>query len=153
MTDDQLIESLRARVAELEALPGNVLARQLEKLEAERDALAAELKALREHEPFCWTTYPPSGRYSKCKAEVDLWERNSWTIVPLYARPVPAEPVNARLLDTLKKCRDQFQRYVEHHLDKGDYDKAAANESFAWLANAAISEAEKQPTEAGYEND
>ncbi|HQL10199.1 MAG TPA: hypothetical protein PLE35_11410, partial [Lentisphaeria bacterium] len=72
MTDDQLIESLRARVAELEALPGNVLARQLEKLEAERDALAAELKALREHEPFCWTTYPPSGRYSKCKAEVDL---------------------------------------------------------------------------------
>ena len=107
MTDDQLIESLRARVAELEALPGNVLAR--------------------EHEPFCWTTYPPSGRYSKCKAEVDLWERNSWTIVPLYARPVPDEPVNARLLDALKKCRDQL--------------------------NAAISEAEKQPTEAGYEND
>ena len=67
----------------------------------------------------------------------------------IYARPVPAEPVNARLLDALKKCRDQFQRYVEHHLDKGDYDKAAANESFAWLAGAAISKAEKQPAEAG----
>jgi len=54
-----------------------------------------------------------------------------------------ADPVNARLLDTLKKCRDQFQRYVEHHLDKGDHDKAAVNESFAWLAGAAISEAER----------
>ena len=50
----------------------------------------AELKALREQEPSCWTTYPPSGRYSKCKAEVDLWERNNWTIVPLYTHPVPA---------------------------------------------------------------
>lgn len=172
MTDDQLIESLRARtwpgdceaaafrleelrarVAELEALPGNVLARQLEKLEAERDALAAELKALREHEPFCWTTYPPSGRYSKCKAEVDLWERNSWTIVPLYARPVPDEPVNARLLDALKKCRDQFENYVSHHINKGEFEKAVSNGSFVMLANAAISEAEKQSAEAGHEND
>lgn len=59
-------------------------------LEANREELIAELKALREQEPSCWTTYPPSGRYSKCKAEVDLWERNNWTIVPLYAHPVPA---------------------------------------------------------------
>ena len=66
------------------------LSRSLERVAAGRDALAAELKALREQEPSCWTTYPPSGRYSKCKAEVDLWERNNWTIVPLYAHPVPA---------------------------------------------------------------
>jgi len=126
---------------------------QIGQLLAERDALAAELKALREHEPFCWTTYPPSGRYSKCKAEVDLWERNSWTIVPLYARPVPDEPVNARLLDALKKCRDQFENYVSHHINKGEFEKAASNGSFVMLANAAISEAEKQSAEAGYEND
>ena len=63
MTDDQLIESLRARtwpgdceaaafrleelrarVAELEALPGNVLAQRVENLEA-------QLKVLREQEP------------------------------------------------------------------------------------------------------
>lgn len=65
MTDDQLIESLRARtwpgdceaaafrleelrarVAELEALPGNVLAQRVENLEADRDALAGISKEL-----------------------------------------------------------------------------------------------------------
>jgi len=35
MTDDQLIESLRARVAELEALPGNVLDLRVEELAAD----------------------------------------------------------------------------------------------------------------------
>jgi len=125
----------------------NVLARQVERLAAERDALAAELAALREQDPVA-TLRNSSGHIGGLHFDnhaPDILEAG----MKLYARPVPAEPVNARLLDTLKKCRDQFQRYVEHHLDKGDYDKAAANESFAWLAGAAISEAEKQPTEAG----
>ena len=83
------LESLEAAYASaVEA--GKALAKQAFKAEQERDAIAEELKALREQGPSCWTTYPPSGRYSKCKAEVDLWERNNWTIVPLYAHPVPA---------------------------------------------------------------
>jgi len=122
------------------------LAQRVEKLKAERDALDAELKALREQEPVAW--YCDRGDWGR--EYNGLPEMSDGDIgAPLYARPIPADPVNARLLDTLKKCRDQFQRYVEHHLGKGDYDKAAANESFAWLAGAAISEAEKQPTEAG----
>ena len=119
---------------------------QFTRIVAERDTLAAELKALREQEPVGIVDEGDDGVFA------DL-ETTSGVLVKLgdkiYARPVPAEPVNARLLDALKKCRDQFQRYVEHHLDKGDYDKAAANESFAWLAGAAISKAEKQPAEAG----
>lgn len=127
-------------------VPMSVVKPIIEKLEAERDALAAELKALREQEPVGIVDEGDDGVFAEL-------ETTSGVLVKLgdklYARPVPAEPVNARLLDALKKCRDQFQRYVEHHLDKGDYDKAAANESFAWLAGAAISEAEKQPAEAG----
>lgn len=85
------------------------LSRSLEKAISERDALAAELKALREQEPSCWTTYPPSGRYSKFKAEVDLWERNNWTIVPLYARPVPAR----ELTDAAKSVLAEHRRQIE----------------------------------------
>lgn len=50
--------------------------------------------------------------------------------------------VNARRLEALKVCRDQFKHYVDHHLDKGDLDKAAQNEKFVALADAAITGAE-----------
>ena len=123
MTDDQLIESLRARVAELEALPGNVLAR--------------------EHEPFCWTTYPPSGRYSQCTAEVALWERNSWTIVPLYARPVPARRMTDDEINDLGfQCGLQPEDAVNPSV-----------EEFARAIEAALFGGELQAAEARHEND
>ena len=100
--------------------------------EQERDALTAELKALREQEPSCWTTYPLSGRYSKCKAEVDLWERNNWTIVPLYTHPVPTRELTDETIQRHwdEACKDtpqtpgwsrhiRFARAIERHL-KGD---------------------------------
>lgn len=46
------------------------------------------------------------------------------------------------LLEALKACRDQFQHYVGHHLDKGDLDKAAQNERFVALAGAALASVE-----------
>ena len=41
----------------------NVLAQRVEKLEADRDALAAELKALREQEPVAWFCHSNDGGY------------------------------------------------------------------------------------------
>lgn len=65
--------------------------------------------------------------------------------LPLYARPVPAEPVNARLLTALKACRHQFAHYVAHHISKGDMHKAMANESMVAMADVAIMAAEAAP--------
>jgi len=58
--------------------------------------------------------------------------------------PAATESVNARILEALKKCRDQFQCYVGHHLEKGSYDKAASNEAFVGMADSAIAAAESQ---------
>ena len=128
---------------------------QIGQLLAEQDDLAAELNALRDQDPLFW--YRPvddDGGYEgpmHNDSIIGKWIRDQrpgeWK--ELYARPVPAEPVNALLLDALKKCRDQFDHYVSHHINKGEFEKAASNGSFVMLANAAISEAEKQSAEAG----
>lgn len=162
MTDDQLIESLRARtwpgdceaaafrleelrarVAELEALPGNVLARRVERLEselkpcksnhaaevqigqllAERDALAAELTALRKQEPVAWGDEPWMASFGvrvgrDSSNSIDLvftivWQRKfqlyakeaaylRWLLnkaeIPGYPNTHPSPPVPAREL-------------------------------------------------------
>jgi len=99
MTDDQLIESLRARtwpgdceaaafrleelrarVAELEALPGNVLAQRVENLEA-------QLKVLREQDPVGIVDEDDDGVFA------DLETTNGVIVklgCKLYALPAPA---------------------------------------------------------------
>lgn len=65
-------------------------------LRAERDALAAKLAELEGQEPIGVVTFP----IHRKAPDVD-WANNR-TIskgMPLYARPIPAEPVNARLLE------------------------------------------------------
>lgn len=117
------------------------LAKQARKAEQERDALAAKLAELEGQEPIGVVTFP----IHRKAPDVD-WANNR-TIskgMPLYARPLPAEPINARLLEALKACHDQFKHYVGHHLDKGDLDKAAQNERFVALAGAAIASVEAQ---------
>ena len=163
MTDDQLIESLRARtwpgdceaaafrleelrarVAELEALPGNVLARQVEKLEAERDALAAELKSLREQEPLFW--YRPvddDGGYEgpmHNDSIIGKWIRDQrpgeWK--ELYARPVPV------------------RRLTDEEIAEISIECAAQSPSdilFARAVEAVLFGDKSQSAESGYEND
>lgn len=63
----------------------------------------------------------------------------------LYARPVPAESVNARLLTALKACRHQFAHYVAHHISKGDMHKAGTNDAMVAMADVAIMAAEAAP--------
>lgn len=92
MTDDQLIESLRARTypgdCEAAAFRIEELLARVAELEAERDALAAELKALREQDPVGIVDEDDDGVFA------DL-ETTSGVIVKLgdklYARPVPCQ--------------------------------------------------------------
>lgn len=69
---------------------------EIRHISAERDALAARLAELEGQEPVAWY------------ADIEGWGReyngcpelsNGVIGKPLYARPVPAEPVNTRLLD------------------------------------------------------
>jgi len=72
MTDDQLIESLRARVAELEALPGNVLDLRVEELAAD----ARRWKAIKQRHSIALVRLATgSGSYnsSKAPAILDAW--------------------------------------------------------------------------------
>lgn len=50
--------------------------------------------------------------------------------------------VTKDLLEALKKCRNRFAFYVEHHLNKGDSVRAEDNAQFVKLANEAIARAE-----------
>lgn len=61
-----------------------------QKLLEERDALAAKLAELEGQEPVAWMT---------ANREMTSFVNFHDDDLPLYARPVPAEPVNARLLD------------------------------------------------------
>ena len=96
-------------------------AQGVEKLEAERDALAAELKALREQMPVAFMHDQETRRDCVHIEVLDFLQRanshygcvnkiqripldtTEHYTIPLYARPVPAEPVNARLLEALKR--------------------------------------------------
>lgn len=67
----------------------NVLAQRVEKLEADRDALAAELKVLREQEPVA--IY--KGHRHNPSDTKEFWGMADGRLpasTPLYARPVPA---------------------------------------------------------------
>lgn len=78
-------------------------------LQAERDALAAKLKELEGQEPVGWTFVDdpavyamPGGGYKPGKDRPS----NAILCEPRFARPVPAEPVNARLLEAAKAALD-----------------------------------------------
>lgn len=66
---------------------------------AERDTLAARLAELEGQEPVAWMT---------ANREMTSFVNFHDDDLPLYARPISAEPVNARLLDALRECRDRF---------------------------------------------
>lgn len=140
------------------------------KLKAERDALAAELKALREQEPVAFMHDQETRRDCVHIEVLDFLQRanshygcvnkiqripldtTEHYTIPLYARPVPAEPVNARLLDVAVwpagYCRDPNGKMSipagkEEDFNFG-YDVGFQE---AWeILNSAISAAGKSPT-------
>jgi len=75
-------------------------------LRAERDALAARLAELEGQEPVAWVYdwQAPEGLIKGwVETNRDAIPEDATNIRPLYARPIPAEPVNARLLEALKR--------------------------------------------------
>ena len=77
----------------------------------------------------------------------------AYRVEPLFARPVPAESVNARLVEALIQCRDRFLFYVEHHLANGAAVKAAENDRFVTLANQAIAAARAESSLSAPQSD
>ena len=114
----------------------NVLARQVERLAAERDALAAELKALREQDPVGIVDEGDDGVFA------DLETTNGVLVKlgdKLYARPVPAHRLTDEEINDLGfQCGLQPEDAVNPSV-----------EEFARAIEAALFGAESQPTEAG----
>lgn len=123
----------------------NVLAQRVEKLEADRDALAAELKALREQEPVGFRFHGMV--IAEYEHEESFWAKG-WSfseekpkshfsgiehardIEPLYAHPVPARELTdedigkiyikeARHIEHATQREIAFARAIERHM-KGE---------------------------------
>lgn len=91
------------------------LERECMALRAERDALAARLAELEGQEPVAWLYdwQAPEGLIKGwVETNRDAIPEDATNIRPLYARPVPAEPVNARLLDALKLAECVYRKNV-----------------------------------------
>ena len=123
---------------------------QFKRIVAERDSLAAELKALREQEPVAWY------------CDIEDWGReyngmpgmsNGAIGTPLYARPVPAEPVNARLLERISDAMQSYERHGAICMFEGSPMIYASTlteiADIAAIAESAI----ETPAKVSHEND
>ncbi len=159
-----LIDSLRKAKMRVQILERNLrdaeesgrrLAKQAHRAEQERDALAARLAELEGQEPVAWVYdwQAPEGLIKGwVETNRDAIPEHATNIRPLYARPAPAEPVNARLLDVAVwpagYCRDPNGKMSipagkEEDFNFG-YDVGFQE---AWeILNSAISAAGKSPT-------
>lgn len=79
---------------------------QIRQLSSERDAMAAKLAELEGQEPVAW-----QHRNGTLSCRCPEGQAGAYW-VPLYARPVPAEPVNARLLDALSALLDDIEALI-----------------------------------------
>lgn len=127
------------------------LRRELSAVKVERDALAAKLKELEGQEPVAWAV--KNGLVLDCVKHSEKFARTeaerlqkshdlsgplaAYSVEPLFARPVPADPVNARLMEALQK----IARYPSSRDDEMSVAMARA------LARDAISAAESQQAE------
>ena len=125
------------------------LSRSLEKVAAERDALAAELKALRDQYPLFW--YRPVGDDGGYEGPmhndsiIGKWIRDQrpgeWK--ELYARPVPAHRLTDEEINDLGfQCGLQPEDAVNPSV-----------EEFARAIEATLFGDKSQSLESGYEND
>ena len=83
---------------------------QKARLYGEIAELKAELKVLREQEPVA--IY--KGHRHNPSDTKEFWEMANGRLpanTPLYARPVPAEPVNARLLERISNAMQSYERH------------------------------------------
>lgn len=119
-------EILKKQLSDAEEA-GRRMAKQLFEVERERDALAAKLKELEGQEPVAWAV--KNGlvldcvKHSEKRALASAAEPQkrhdlsgslaAYRVEALFARPVPAEPVNARLLQAVKNLLSWIDDYAE----------------------------------------
>ena len=85
-------------------VPAEVAREVVVALQAERDALAAKLAELDGQEPVAWMGFGPrDGRAEFSIKKPAGSVMRDFNMRPVFARPAPAEPVNARLLEALKR--------------------------------------------------
>ena len=134
-------------------VPAEVAREVVVALQAERDALAAKLAELDGQEPVAWMGFGPrDGRAEFSIKKPAGSVMRDFNMRPVFARPAPAEPVNARLLDVAVwpagYCRDPNGKMSipagkEEDFNFG-YDVGFQE---AWeILNSAISAAGKSPT-------
>lgn len=95
-----------ARALDRQTTAAERIAQQVMASTSERDALAARLAELEGQEPVAWVYdwQAPEGLIKGwVETNREAIPENANNIRPIYARPVPAEPVNARLLEALKR--------------------------------------------------
>lgn len=75
----------------------------IEKLQTERDAIAAELKALREQEPVAWVHISKLGNLVAhlSKPADPAWLIDGDMCVPRYAHPVPSRELTDEAIENL----------------------------------------------------
>lgn len=91
-------------------IPIKELAEKYNEALRERDALAARLAELEQQKPVAWyADYEGWGREYNGLPELS----NGVIGTPLFARPIPADPVNARLLQAVKNLLSWIDDYAE----------------------------------------
>ena len=145
-------EILKKQLSDAEAA-GRRIAKQLFEVEKERDALAAKLKELEGQEPVGWTFVDdpavyamPGGGYKPGKDRPS----NAILCEPRFARPVPAELVNARLVEALLKVArmaEDLKRPCGMDPESSQAIRNGLYMNISYVARAAIAAAEAQQTE------
>lgn len=114
-------EILKKQLSDAEAA-GRRIAKQLFEVEKERDTLAAKLKELKGQEPVAWMPDDAiiklrSGEPKIVLSGVPCYRYEGMGTSPIFARPVPAEPVNARLVEALHSTIDLLWLEDSHSVE------------------------------------
>lgn len=134
---------------------------RIAELETERDALAAELAELEGQEPVAWVYnwQAPEGLVKDwVETNRDEIPEGATNIRPLFARQVPAEPVNVRLLDALKRAKSALVsfKFVPEHAncwEESDEEDLAAIDGAIAAADAQQERLLQDMHDAGREID
>lgn len=111
---------------------GKLLHLSIADLQHENKMLRTERARMRKLEPYCWTTSPPSGRYSRFAPEVASWAENGWKVVPLYDLSGGNADLTSLNVDDLA----QFIRSIDGKNDLGA--GALAERIVEWLSAQGV---------------
>ena len=112
-------------------------------MRAECDAMAAELAELEGQEPVAWMGFGPRDGHPEFSINKPAGSvMRDFNMRPVFVRPVPAKPVNARLLYALKRAKGTL---VAFKFIPGEANRWEESDEEALVAiDSAVAEAEAQ---------